>query len=256
MAATANAPLPAVRAPRGLDWLLGALLALPLAAALEKLLFAKSAFAGFLSLEHLPMAFQRAVENVLFVPLGAVVVVLFRLTLGIRVLSLFRPILLAMAFAIIGVPLALGFLAFSLAVVVSLRPPLRPLHSYARVAVLLSLVGALMLLPLMAGTWWDVPWLREIAFFPVIALCLTCESFAKVLDREGFAAAARRTGATILAAWVTFVIASAPGTLELFLHFPELLLAQAGLILLITRYLDLRLLAPPQDPFAFQERNP
>jgi len=256
MAATANAPLPPAPAPRGLDWLLGALLVLPLAAALEKWLFANSAFAGFLSLEHLPAALERAVENVLFVPLGAVVVVLFRLTLGIRVLGLFRPILMAMAFAIIGAGLSLGFLAFALAVVVALRPPLRPLHSYARVAVLLSLVGALMLLPLMAGAWWDVPWLREIAFFPVIALCLTCESFARVLDREGLAPAVRRTVATILAAWITFLIASAPGTLELFLRFPELLLAQAGLILLITRYLDLRLLAPLQAPTAIEGRKP
>ncbi|MER9896067.1 gamma-glutamyltransferase [Mesorhizobium sp. M0119] len=41
----------------------------------------------------------------------------------------------------------------------------------------------------LAGKWWNIARLRQIAFFPVLAPSLTCESFANVLDRdEGFAA--------------------------------------------------------------------
>ena len=257
MAASADTVIvPARDAPRARGWLLAALLGLPLAIAAEKMLFAHSAFTGFVSLEHLPDHLHRAVENILFVPLGAVVVVLFRLTLGIKVLSLFRPILLAIAFEIIGVALAVCFLAVVLVVIAALRPSLKPIHSYARVAVLLSLVAVLLLLPLMAGTWWDVRWLREIAFFPVIALCLTCETFSKVLDQEGLGEAVRRALATIVVAWVTFALATHPATLAFFIHFPELLLAQAGFILLITRYLDLRLFETSREAFATPRRNP
>jgi uncharacterized protein with transglutaminase domain len=225
------------------DGLLLVLLGLPVAIALAKLpgLPTSAAFAGLFSLAGLPARFHDAVESVLFVPVGALVVVIFRLTLGIRVLGLFRPILLAIAFSIVGIPLSLAFLLFVLLVVVLLRPLLKTKHNYARIAVLLSVVAALLLLPLMVGTAWDLPKLRDIAFFPVIALCLTCESFAKAADRDGVREAAWRTIATALAGIIIAGLTKWSGILELFLRFPELLLAQAACILLINRHLAFHL---------------
>lgn len=224
------------------DWLLVALFVLPLAIALAKLpMFPiSSVWAGVFSLADLPAHFHKSAENVLFVPLGALVVVLFRLTLGLRVLGLFRPILVAMAFDIIGIPISLAFLLFVLVIIVVLRSLLTTDHTYSRLAILLSLASALLFAPLMAGKWWHVEWLREIVFFPVIALCLTCESFAKVLDEDGIREAAWRTFTTVVAAAVIVSLTSLPGVLELFLRFPELLLVQAGCILLINKYLNLR----------------
>jgi len=224
------------------DWLLVAFFALPFVVALAKLpMFPTSSVCvAFFSLVDLPAHYHKAVEAVLFVPVGALVVVLFRLTLGLRVLGLFRPILMAMAFAAIGIPISLAFLLFVLVIIVALRPLLTTDHNYSRVAVLLSLASALLLAPLMAGKWWDVAWLRDIVFFPVIALCLTCESFAKVLGQDGLREAVWRTLTTAAAAFVIVSVVSRPGVLDLFLRFPELLLVQAGCILLINRYLDLR----------------
>jgi hypothetical protein len=231
------------------DWLLVALMALPLAVALAKLpMFPTSSFcASFFSLADLPAQFHKSVENVLLIPLGALVVVLFRLTLGLRVLGLFRPILMAMAFDVLGIPISLAFLLLVLVIIVVLRPLLQTDHNYARVAVLLSLASALLFAPLMAGKWWDVAWLREIVFFPVIALCLTCESFARVLDGDGVREAVWRTFTTVVAASLIVGLTRLPGVLGLFLHFPELLLVQAGCILLINKYFDFR---------AFEGANP
>jgi hypothetical protein len=128
-----------------------------------------------------------------------------------------------------------------LAIIVAARSLLTTDHSYSRVAILLSLASALLFAPLMAGEWWHIGWLRNIVFFPVIALCLTCESFAKVLDGEGIREAAWRTVVTVLAAAVIVSLINFPGLVGLFLRFPELLLVQAGCILLINKYLDLRL---------------
>jgi hypothetical protein len=226
------------------DWFLVGLFALSLGVALSKLpmMPTSSLCASFFSLTDLPVQFHKSAEGVLFVSSGALVVVLFRLTLGIRVLGLFRPILVAMAFDIIGIPISLAFLLFALLVTVALRPLLKTGHSYARVGVLLSLAAALLFVPLMAGKWWDVAWLREISFFPVIALCLTCESFAKVLGNDGVHEAIWRALTTLLAALVIVALMGLPGMLELFLRFPELLLVQAGCILLINKHLDFRLL--------------
>ena len=235
----------AVSPPRrrpGVDWLLAALIGAPLAIVLARLFVWTPETRAFLSLADLPLPLHKAVENALFVPLGAAVVVLFRLTLGLKLLGLFRPILLAVAFGIVGVPLALGFLLFVLVAIVALRAPLRGLHAYARVAVLLSVVAALLLVPLLLGKWWSLAWLQELAFFPVIALCLTGESFAKAVDRHGLREAIRRTAATIVVAAITYGITSYPATVPFFMRFPELVLAQAAFILVVTKHLALRLM--------------
>lgn len=219
---------------------------------------------SFLSLSDLPHHLHVVVKNVLFVPLGALVVVLFRLTLGIPVLGLFRPILIAIAFDIIGIPIGVTFLFLTLVVIVLLRPLLASDHSYARVAVLLSLVAAILLVPLILGKWWDIEDLRQISQFPVIALCLTCESFAKVVDRQGLREAMWRTTATVIAAALIMVLTTMSGILELFLRFPELLLIQAGAILLISKHLDLRLfeginplaIRPAPDPIETMTSQP
>jgi hypothetical protein len=195
-----------------------------------------------LSAADLSPHLRRIAENILVIPLGAVVVVAVRLTLGLKVLGLFRPILLAMAFLAIGVPLGLAFLMPVLALVVTLRPLLRTDHNYARVAVLLSLVASFLMLPLIVGHSWHIAWLERLAGFPIIALCLTCESFAKVADAEGSREAVWRALITVAAAIIIMAIANISGCVELFLRFPELLLAQAGCVLLINKYLNLRLL--------------
>jgi 7 transmembrane helices usually fused to an inactive transglutaminase len=110
-----------------------------------------------LSLSNLPPHFHRAAENVLLVPLGALVVVLFRSTLGLKVLGLFRPPM-AFAFDAIGIPLSLGFLFFVLVIVVGLRSLLTTDHSYC-VAVFVSLTASMLFAPLIVGNWWH-DWLR------------------------------------------------------------------------------------------------
>jgi hypothetical protein len=239
--------------------LLFLLFVMPLAVAAGRLPFLQTSpfLVDHCSLAHLPDKFRGAIENVLLVPLGALVVVIFRLTLGVQMLGLFRPILLAIAFNIIGVPISTGFLVAALTVIVLLRPALNADHNYARIAIMLSIAAALLLIPLILGRWLDVEWLMKIADFPIIALCLTCESFAKVLDGHGIREAIWRTLTTAAAAVVIMGLTTMSGVLDLFLRFPELLMAQAGCIMLISRYLNIRLfegaqpLAPnPSQPLA------
>jgi len=236
------------------DWLLVLLFALPVGIALAKLpiLPTSAVTARFFSLAHVSAPFHGTAENVLLVPLGAVVVVLFRLTLGIKVLGFFRPILMAMAFDLIGIPISLAFVLVVLVVIVALRRLLTTDHNYSRVGVLLSLAAACLFVPLMIGTWLNISWLREISLFPVIALCLTCESFAKALNNEGIREAIWRTLTTMLAAALIVGLTGLHGMLDLFLRFPEFLLALAGSILVINKYLDFRLFegANPLAAFA------
>jgi hypothetical protein len=199
---------------------------------------ASAPLANLFSLAALPKHLHRHVEYIIFVPLSALVVAFFRLTLGIRVLGLFRPILIAIAFRIIGIPLGVAFLLIVLVFIALLRPMLRNAPYYARVPVTLSLVATFLLIPLIVGKWWQAAWFNHLAYFPIISLGLTCEMFARTLDKKGMPVAAWRTLTTILVAAVITGIVRIPGVMDVFFRFPELLIVQAGLILVINEYFN------------------
>ena len=230
-------------------WLLALLLAAPSLIMLSKQpIFAVSTRMNELfSLADIPHRLHGHTEYVLYVPLSAIVVCIFRLTLGLPVLSLFRPILTAVAFRIIGIPWGLAFLVAVLSCVVLLKPLIRDAHYYVRVPLILSLVAAFMVVPLIAAKWWHISLLQHFAYFPIISLSLICEAFTKILNESGLRAALWPTLNTIAAAIFITLLARIPGAMPLLLRYPEVLFLQAGIVLLIGKFLDLRL---------FQDRNP
>lgn len=198
-----------------------------------------------LSLNGLPEDVSAHLHLVLMVPLGTVVVVLFRLTLGLRVLGPFRPILIAIGLSLTGVVSGLLFLALVMGIVALVRPFLRSagLPYFARVAVLLSGVAMFVIATVLTGGWLEVGSLIDVAFFPIVVLCLAAESFAKALSQEGARSAVWRAGTTTLAALGIVGLAAIPGLVSTLSGNPELLIAHIGLVMLIATYLDLRLFA-------------
>jgi hypothetical protein len=184
----------------------------------------------------------------LYVPLSAIIVSVFRLTLGLPVLSLFRPILTAVAFRIIGIPWGLAFLFVVLGTVVVLKPLIKEAHYYVRVPLILSLVAAFLVVPLIAANRWHLTLLQHFAYFPIISLSLICEAFTKILNERGLRAALWPTLNTIAAAIVITLIARIPGAMHMLLRYPEVLFLQAGIVLLIGKFLNLSLLGD-RNPF-------
>jgi len=185
--------------------------------------------------------------------LSAIVVSFFRLTLGMPVLSLFRPILVAIAFRVMGIPMGLAFLIFVLGSAIVIRPLLKDLHYYARVPVLLSIASTFMVVPLVFTRWWHEMWLQHLAYFPLISLALICEAFVRTLDEKGLAEAAWPTVNTILVGTVISVIAKFHGVLHLLVYYPELLIMQIGVVLFIAEYMHFEWL---QDKNPFLLKNP
>ncbi|HEY6006355.1 MAG TPA: 7TM domain-containing protein [Anaeromyxobacter sp.] len=233
------------------SWLLLALVALPAAVMTARLpLFPTSRWLNeTFSLLDLPARMHHHAELVIFIPLSAVVVCFFRLTLGLPVLSLFRPILTAVGFQIVGIRLGLAFLLLVLGAVVLMKPLLKGAHYYVRVPLVLSLTAACLVVPLMMYGWWHLQTLRQVGYFPIISLALMCEAFTKILNDRGLRAALWPTINTIVAAIAITLVFGIPGAMHLMLGYPEILFMQGGVVLLIGRYLDLQLLAG-RDPFA------
>ncbi|HUT29308.1 MAG TPA: 7TM domain-containing protein [Sedimentisphaerales bacterium] len=225
---------------------------IPLLVIVGKLPLAPTAqwFTRFLSLTDVSQSMQSRLEYVLFVPLGAVLVVLFRLTLGIRVLGPFRSILLAVAFQRTGIPLGLIFLAMVIALIVSARPMLRDIRLpyFGRVSVTLSEVAVIIAITLVVGEWLGTDALVRVAYFPIFALCLTADGFAKTLSREGLRSALWRGAMTALVAVLIAFLSRNQAAKETLLRYPELLFVQIGCIVVIAKFFDFRLLSMLNPP--------
>jgi hypothetical protein len=198
----------------------------------------------FLSLAKLSEQMQSRVGYILFVPFGATLVVFFRLFLGIRLLGPFRSILMAVAFQITGILPGLVFLAVVIAVVVVVRPLIKAIRLpfFARVSVVLSIVALIMLVAILSSGWLRIESLRQVAYFPIVVLCLTSEGFAKTLSREGLRSALWRGGMTALVAVLITFLFQMNEVRRVFLRFPELLVLEIGCIIVIAKFFDLRLL--------------
>ncbi len=185
---------------------------------------------------------RSTVLYLLFLPTGALLVALARLTFGLRVLGL-RAILIAIGFQEIGYLASFGLMAVVIAAVVGLRPSMRRMRlpMYARLPVILCIVATIMVLALLAGPWIRSETVFNVAFFPTIIMAMMAEGVAKTLAKDKAVVAAWRAAATILLALLLAVISQTAVVTTLALQFPELLLTELVAIVLIAEFLDLRL---------------
>ncbi len=227
-------------------WVLAGLVLVPLLLIVGKAAWSPGhdALWHWCSLTQVPTSMIRRMQYVLVVPMGAAMVVFCRLSLGIRVLGPFRPVLIGEAFHITGIGPGLGFLVAVIAILSVLRPALKVLRLsyFGRVSVLLSAVSVLIIFTLLLSGWFGVHSLRRMAYFPIVVICLTTEGFARTLSKEGWRSAVWRGGMTVLVALLIAAVISRPEFLQSLRDYPELLLAQVGLILAISRYGNWRLL--------------
>jgi 7 transmembrane helices usually fused to an inactive transglutaminase len=200
--------------------------------------------ARYLSLMNSPRALQHTLGDILLVPIGALTVVVFRLTLGIHVLGPFRSILLAFAFLTTGVALGLGFLAATVLILVLARPAVKKLRLpyFGRVSVMISAVALVMIVGTLASGWLQSPSLRNVAHFPIVVLVLVGEKVALTIRREGPVTGIWRASTTALVGVAVTGIASIPGLSAFLLARPELLLVEIALIAVVSMLCNWRLL--------------
>lgn len=205
----------------------------------------------FATLRHADERIKTHAMHALSIPVGAVAVVFIRLTLGLRMLGPFRPILIALAFQYTGIVPGMIVLAGVWAIVSLIRPRLRGslLPYYSRLGVLLTLVVLLMTVILLIGEASESSLLRLSAFFPVVVLCLSADGLARSVADDGIGVAVYRGATTVLIAVGIYYAVSPLSVQEFLLGHPELALGQIGVILLISKYLDFKLFEGPEpDP--------
>jgi hypothetical protein len=206
-----------------------------------------------ISLHNLSSAAANQALHVLMIPIGSVIVVFVRLTLGLQMLGPFRPILIAIALRVTGLPTGALLVLLAMTTVLLVRPRLRGhgIPYFGRLSVLLVAVVLVVVTTLLVGQAFRFETLERVAFFPIVVLMLTADGVARVVARDGVTSAVWRGGVTLLIALAINLVFRIPGLPEMLLKYPELVLFELALILLIAGWLKLRLLQSlnPGAPF-------
>lgn len=195
------------------------------------------------SLEWVPPSDRPAILYLLLLPTGALLIALARLTFGLRVLGL-RAILIAIGFQEAGFLPSLVLMAIVIAAIVAIRPGMQRIRLplYARISAILCLTAIIMVAALLLGPWLRSEVVWSVAFFPVIIMAMLADGIARTLAKNNAVTAAWRAGWTIVVALVIALLSQIPAVRNIALHFPELMVTQLVAIVLISEFIDLRLL--------------
>lgn len=196
-----------------------------------------------LSLQDVPAGDRDRVLYMLLLPMSAMLIAFTRLTLGIRMIG-FRAILISVGFQESGIVPSVILICVMVAVVLTIRPSLVRLQLpyLARVSVIMCTSVVVLITSLLVAPWINSSVLWDVAFFPVIVLGLLAEGIAKTLDRDSGLTAMWRAGMTVAIALVLAGIAQISIVREIAILFPELVITQIVAIILISEFLDFRLL--------------
>lgn len=200
------------------------------------------------TLEWVPSSQRHTVIYLMLLPTAALLITLARLTFGLRVLG-FRSVLIAVGFQEVGMVPSLLLIAVVLGVIALLRPWMRRMRLplYARISLILALTACIQIFFLLAGSWQRSHTVFNLAFFPVIILAMMAEGISGTLDQNRPATAAWRLGWTLVLALALYALMNFGPFLKLLLRAPELMLLQMVAIVLVSEFLDFRLLQDWQN---------
>ncbi|MBU2704808.1 inactive transglutaminase family protein [Zooshikella marina] len=203
---------------------------------------AKAALVDF-SIYSLPIEQQNIFKSILLVPIGALIVVLMRIIVGIRTSGTFMPILIAIAF--IETSLVTGLAIFLIIVSIGLfiRYYLSHLNLLlvarisAVVIVVIGIMAGMSILSYKLG----FSEVMKVTFFPMIILAWTIERMSILWEEEGPKEVFIQGGGSLLVATLAYLSMTNTYIEHLTFNFPELLLALLGGILMLGQYTGYRL---------------
>lgn len=192
----------------------------------------------------LPLSERSVFRYVVLIPLGVLVVVVFRNLIGLETMGTFMPVLLALAFLEIPMLQALSLFAVVLAVALIFRFQLSRLHLLVvpRVAACVVMVALLMLLTSVLGYRVGFSTSLQLTIFPIIILAWTVERMSLLWEEEGATSALRQIIGSVIVAAAAFGVMESRYVQHLVFTFPELLLVVLALVMLLGRYTGYRLM--------------
>ena len=197
-----------------------------------------------LSLYNLPIAEQGMFKLIMLLPVGALVVVLLRILVGLKTSGTFMPVLIALAF--LQTELLPGLASFIIVTAIGLfiRSYLSFLNLLlvARIATLVVIVIAIISLFSIISYRLGLVQGLTITFFPMIILAWTIERMSIIWEEEGPKEVFIQGGGSLFVAVIAFLLMDLSIVRHLAFNFPELHLVILAAILVSGRYTGYRLL--------------
>ena len=204
--------------------------------------FSDSSFA-LLGVYRLSIEEQSMFKLLFLLPLGALVVVVMRVLVGIRTAGTFMPILIALAF--LQTTLLPGLISFISIVGLGLllRGYLSNLNLLLvpRIAALVVLVVLLISFLSLAGYHLGLNTGMTITFFPMIIIAWTIERMSILWEEEGAREVLVQGGGSLFVAMLAYLLMQLSLTRHLSFNFPELNLVTLALILMLGQYTGYKL---------------
>ena len=189
-------------------------------------------------LSSLPLPIQRQVQILLVIPLGALIVVIFRSFVGLNTFGTFTPLLMALAFR--ETKLLWGLLLFSFVIAIgcfsrTILDQLKLLF-ISRASIILTLVITIMTIFISVGYHTGLWRLSSVVLFPVVIMTMVIERFSIAQIETGLKASLILSLQTLIVACAAYLlVASLTAQLTIF-FFPELILTIIGILILLGRY--------------------
>jgi uncharacterized protein with transglutaminase domain len=192
----------------------------------------------------LPVEKQNVFKSLLLVPIGALVVVIFQILIGVRTSGTFMPVLIALAFIQTTLFTGIGILLTLVGTGLWIRSYLSKtdLHMAARIGAVLIVVVILMAGFSVASHKLGLDEALSLTFFPMVILAWTIERMSITWEEDGPLEVAIQGGGSLLVAVAAYFAMTNRLVEHLTFNFPEILLGVLGVILLIGQYTGFRLL--------------
>jgi len=204
---------------------------------------AASDWLGF-SIHTLPIEEQAMFQTILLLPIGALVVCILRILVGIKTSGTFMPVLIALAF--IQTTLVTGLVGFLLVVAVGLM--IRSYMSHlnlllvarisAVIITVISIIGLFSIFSYQVGLTEGL----KITFFPLIILSWTVERMSILWEEEGWHEVAVQGFGSLITAISAYLAMTSPLIRHLSFNFIGLQFVVLALIMLLGSYSGYRLL--------------
>jgi hypothetical protein len=195
------------------------------------------------SLFVLPIETQQAFRLILMIPLGALIVSIFRNVIGVSTFGTFMPVLIALAFR--STRLWWGLLLFAVVIALGLSSRWAmdrlKLLVVPRLSVIATVLVIILALGAIIGQHLGVYRIMAVALFPMIIMTMTIERLSIILMERGMKEALKVSLGTMIVALSGYVVMSVRFLEDFMFAFPESLFALIGLQIVIGRYTGYRL---------------
>lgn len=195
------------------------------------------------SIYSLPIEQQNAFKMILLLPIGALIVVIMRILVGIRTSGTFMPILIALA--LIQTTLITGIVIFLIVVSTGLliRSYLSRLNLLlvarisAVIIVVITIIASISIISHKLG----LSQALQVTFFPMIILAWTIERMSVLWEEDGPREVFIQGAGSLLTAVIAYLFMTNRTVEYLTFNFPELMLVNLAFILILGQYTGYRL---------------